>query len=155
MWAKRWLWELWLNLEWVLLGAQGHLTPSSFILVVSPSSAPLLSHIVLLPAFVSVLTLCFCLSLWSPTSWTSQADILAEAGKVEAKRALPLCAFFSRKLLQNLPTSWTTEAPFFQARMGHLPPSLHRRRDKDAYLAQGRDKDAWPHPWDCPLSHTR
>ena len=22
-------------------------------------------------------------------------------------------------------------------------------------MAQGRDKDAWPHPWGCLLSHTR
>ena len=47
------------------VGAQGHLAPLFLhFSCISTSSAPFLGHIVLLPALVSVLALCFCSSLW-------------------------------------------------------------------------------------------
>ena len=72
------------------VGAQGHLAPLFLhFSCISTSSAPFLGHIVLLPALVSVLALCFCSSLWSPTTLASQSDVAAEAGKAEAKKPMP------------------------------------------------------------------
>ena len=75
------------------------------------------------------------------------------------KKAHAPCAFSpvsARKLLQNLPVSWTAEGPFlFRPEWAAcLPPCTGGW--VCGYLTQGRDKDAWPHLWGCCLlSHTR